>query len=55
MAYLRSLKNKCQGRVGTCPKTATVELIDRWNGAIGKYCVACGKRALEEQQRREDA
>ena len=51
MAYLRDLELKCD----LC-KTATakVELMDRWNGARGRYCRKCGAIRLKAHKNNEE-
>jgi hypothetical protein len=45
MAYIKDLRTKC----ATCQKQATKEVIDRWNGSIGKFCPECARRKLKAQ------
>lgn len=52
MAYLRSLKRPCEA--AGCKKTATVQVVDRWNGTRGAYCTAHGRFYLKRQQAAED-
>jgi hypothetical protein len=55
VAYIKDLAVQC----ATCEKKATKEVIDRWNGSLGKFCSACAKRKLkaklktENEERRE--
>jgi len=46
MAYIKDLKEKCI----LCPRRATKEVIDRWNGSCGKFCTACAKVKLKQLQ-----
>ena len=36
MAYAQELRTHCS--VTGCGKWATVEVFDRWNGSLGKFC-----------------
>lgn len=53
MAYLREITEPC--KEPGCVSRATVELLDRWNGALGTYCRPHGKKALARQAERERA
>lgn len=54
MAYLRPIPlYKCEH--GFCGKKATVQLIDRWNGERGRYCLKHGKVKVVEQAKSEAA
>lgn len=51
MAYLMDLN---PGKCSRCRiKNAVVQLINRFNGTMGKYCRACGKKACAELNKRE--
>lgn len=51
MAYLVELKDACH--VSGCSSRAVVELIDRWNASMGKYCRRHSRMELRKQQARE--
>ena len=34
-------------------RTATCELMDRWNGSLGFVCRPCGKAAIKEAKKEE--
>jgi hypothetical protein len=48
MAYLKELTHRC-----SCGKQALVALYSFRNEEEGRFCRACGNRALERQRQRE--
>lgn len=54
MAYLREITppycTRCLAK-----KRCTVELVNARNAVNGRYCTACGDRALKQLQALEDA
>jgi hypothetical protein len=53
MAYLRELDQRC--RHAGCTRIAKVELMNRYNAALGRFCGTHAKAALREQERVEQA
>jgi hypothetical protein len=50
MAYIVDLDRKCQ----VCPARATVQVRNHYNAPVGDYCKTHGRKALAEQQLREN-
>lgn len=51
MAYLRDLAERCMG----CKvRDAKVELINRKNAVLGKFCRSCGNSRLARLKKREE-
>lgn len=53
MAYLRDLDQRC--RRDGCPRIAKVELVNRLNSPLGRYCGTHSKAALRDQEKLEAA
>lgn len=51
MAYLKTLLTKCQ--TTGCTQPATVEVFNRANASIGRFCRRDGERQLERLQKTE--
>jgi hypothetical protein len=49
VAYLKYLQVKC----AACPKRASKEVFDRWNGSCGKFCARCAEAKLKQQLKAE--
>lgn len=52
MAYLRELARHACAEAA-CSKKAEVELMNRYNALVGRYCRAHGTRKLADMQRSE--
>ena len=54
MAYLHNLDIRCAWAPG-CRQRAAVELFNRYNAPLGRYCRRHGQQRYLEQQAREKA